>query len=253
MKVRPQYPDHQAQPLPNTHRASGRTGLASRRMFRLGILATAALGTLGAVAGAAQAVTIDEGYSSDHGGMAFANNETLALSNIETPTTFQDSFTVHQYGAVDSANVRNDATAESVYCSADAPCRAVSLSFQIVTMAGTDIHLNANNYSNADNVHCAGCETVAGAYQFVVDTPAAFTLSDSALAQLSTIHRELNALSDSKLSISDVQSQADALALQVASILKNAAATSPEGPVERPLGEPSFTPMVKVYRDYQQN
>jgi hypothetical protein len=247
MKARPQDPS-------NPHRAPNRPTLGKRRAFRLGVLATAALGTIGAVAGAAQAITLDTGYSSDAGGMAFANNETFALSNAHDPTSFQDSFTVHQYGSVTSANVRNDATAESVACSPDSPCRAVSLSFQIATMAGTDIHLNANNTSNAENVHCAGCETVAGAYQFVVDTPGAFMLSSAAEAQLATIHRELNALSSSKLSISDVQSRADALAVQVASILKTAASTTPENaPVAEPLAARSFTPTVTVYRDFQQH
>ena len=149
--------------------------------------------------------------------------------------------------------MRNQAVAESVACSPDAPCRAVSLSFQIVTMAGTDIHLNAVNLSNAENEHCAGCQTVAGAYQFVVDTPGAFTLSRTAMSQLEQIHHQLNALSNSTLSADQVQSAADALALKVAAILKNAAATTPEGPVLHPLTASGVKPSVKVYRDFQQH
>ena len=221
-------------------------------MVRLGVLATAALGTVGTIGSIAQAVTIGDGFSSDSGGTAIANNYTFALSNAGDQTSFKDSFTVHQYGAVDAAYLRNQAIAESVACSPDSPCRSVSLSFQIVTMAGTDIHLNAVNLSDAQNVHCAGCQTVAGAYQFVVSTPGAFTLSNSARAQLERIHQELNALSNSKLSADQVQSAADGLAMQVASILKTAAATSPEGPVEHPLTA-GFGPKVTVYRDFQQH
>jgi hypothetical protein len=223
-------------------------------MFRFGIVATAALGAVAAVAGAAQAVAFTDGYSSDSGGIAIANNEAFAQSNAGDQATFKDSFTIHQYGAVYSANVRNDATAESVSCSPDAPCRAVSLSFQIITMAGTSIDLNAVNLSNADNVHCAGCQTVAGAYQFVVDTPTAFTLSPAAEAQLAAIHGRLDALSNSKLSIADVQTQADALAVQVAAILKTAAASAPAAsPVIHPLSTTAAaaTPAVRVYRDFQ--
>jgi len=225
-------------------------------MVRLGVLATAALGTVGTVGtvgGIAQAVTVGDGSSSDAGGTAIANNYTFALSNAGDQTSFKDSFTVHQYGSVDAAYVRNQATAESVACSPDAPCRAISLSFQIVTMAGTDIRLNAVNLSDAENVHCVGCQTVAGAYQFVVDTPGAFTLNRTVMSQLEQIHHQLNALSNSKLSADQVQSAADALALKVAAILKNAAATTPEGPVLHPLAASSPSPSVKVYRDFQQH
>jgi hypothetical protein len=241
--------EDRAQPVHHAHRSAP----GPRRMFRLGISATAALGAVGALAGAAQAVAFGDGYSSDAGGIAVANNETFALSNAGDQASFKDSFTIHQYGPVFAADVRNDATAESVACSPDAPCRAVSLSFQIITMAGTDIHLNAVNLSNAQNVHCAGCQTVAGAYQFVVDTPYAFTLSPAAESQLATIHRELNALSDSTLPIADVQSRSDALAVQVAAILKTAAASAPQGPVLRPLtATAAQSPTVRVYRDFQQ-
>jgi hypothetical protein len=240
------------QPVRTSHRAH-RTTSGPRRLFRFGILATAALGTVGAVAGAAQAVAFSDGYSSDSGGIAVASNESFALSNAGQQSAFQDSFTIHQYGDVFAANVRNDATAQSVSCSPDSPCRAVSLSFQIITMAGTDIHLNADNISNAQNVHCGGCQTVAGAYQFVVNTPGAFTLSPAAESQLATIHRQLNALSDSTLPISEVQSKADALAVQVAAILKTAASSSPEGPVMQPLTARAAAPTVQVYRDFQQS
>ena len=240
------------QPVRTSHRGQ-RAVSGPRRLFRLGILATAALGTVGVVAGAAQAVAFSDGYSSDSGGVAVAGNESFALSNAGQQTTFKDSFTIHQYGDVFAANVRNDATAQSVACSPDAPCRAVSLSFQIITMAGTDIHLNADNISNAQNVHCAGCQTVAGAYQFVVDTPGAFTLSPAAESQLTTIHRALNALSDSSLPIAEVQSRADALAVQVAAVLKTAASDSPQGPVMQPLAAKAATPTVRVYRDFQQS
>ena len=101
-------------------------------------------------------------------------------------------------------------------------------------------------------MHCAGCQTVAGAYQFVVATPGAFTLNRTAMAQLNAIHHELNALSNSKLSADQVQSTADTLAAKVEAILKNAAATSPEGPVLRPLTASTLSgPSVTVYKDFQ--
>ncbi|HTJ71633.1 MAG TPA: hypothetical protein VL551_29105 [Actinospica sp.] len=243
---------YEPQSPPHSHRGAGRSITGMRRMIRVGVLATAALGTVGSIAGMAQAVTVGEGFSADHDGVAAANNTTFALSNAHDQTSFKDSFTIHQYGDVTAAYLRNQATAESVACSPDAPCRAVSLSFQIVTMAGEDIHLSAVNLSDAENVHCAGCQTVAGAYQFVVSTPGAFTLSKTAQTQLEAIHHQLNALSNSTLSADQVQAQADALAAKVAAILKTAAATSPQKPPLQPLSASTAgSPQVTVYKDFQ--
>jgi hypothetical protein len=238
--------------MTQSHPTHHRRASGSKRILRLGMLATAALGAIGTAAGAAQAVALGTGFSSDSSGVAVANNETFALGNAHDQTAFKDSFTIHQFGDVLAASVRNDATAESVACSPDSPCRAVSLSFQIITMAGENVHLNAVNLTNATNQHCAGCQTVAGAYQFVVSTPRPFTLSAAAQAKLATIHRELDALSNAGLSATAVQAKADALATQVASILENAAATSPEGgPIVQPQTSAGAGPTVKVFRDFQ--
>lgn len=254
-----QYQDPHSS-APHAHRAGGARppGGGNRRVFRFGMLATAALGAVGVAAGAAgaaQAVAIGSGSSSDSSGIAIANNEAFALSNAHDRTSFQDSFTIHQYGDVFAASVRNDATAESVACSPNAPCRSVALSFQIITMAGSDIHLNAVNLSNATNQHCAGCQTMAGAYQFVVDTPRAFKLSAADEAKLAGIHRQLDALSNAKLPIDEVQSKADALAVQVAAILKSAAAAAPQtGAGLRPQAAPQLGgPTVTVHRDFQRH
>lgn len=243
---------HRPRPADDASRPRAREG---RRILRLGLLTTAALGAIATAAGAAQAVAIGGGFTSDSGGVGVASEHTFALSNPHDRTAFKDSFTIEQFGDVLGASVRNQATAESVACSDDAPCHAVSLSFQIVTMGGTNIDLNAVNLSSATNVHCAGCQTVAGAYQFVVDTPHAFRLSPAAQTQLEAIHRQLNALGDARLPAADVQAKADALAVQVAAILKNAAATSPEqgGPVVHPLASSGSGPSVRVYRDFQQH
>lgn len=240
-------------PIQGRHGGHRHGAPGERRFFRLGVLTAAALGVVGAAAGAAQAVGAGDAYSSDKGGIAIANNETFALSNTHTPSTFRDSFTIHQYGDVFAASVRNDATAESAGCSAASPCRAVSLSFQIITMAGENIHLNAVNLGNATNEHCAGCQTVAGAYQFVVDTPAAFSLDASDQAKLAAIHSELNALSGSGLSAADVQAKADALAAQVSAVLKSAAANAAKSPAAHAASATATgsAPTVTVFRDFQ--
>ncbi|WP_182455398.1 hypothetical protein [Streptacidiphilus sp. P02-A3a] len=222
------------------HRAVPRTGTA-RRAVRLGLLATAGL-TVVATAATAQAATLSGAAHR----VAVADDTVHALANPGHPSRFQDSFTVHQYGELGTASLRNRAEAESWACTADSPCRSVALSFQIVTMAGTDIHLNARNTSHAANHYCAGCQSLAGAWQFIVSTPEPFTLSPAAQRQLAGIHRDLDALGRSTAPIATVQQQADALAAQVVSVLRTAAAAAPERPGTSAMAVPA--PTVTVHR-----
>ncbi|MFI9274460.1 hypothetical protein ACIGXM_27685 [Kitasatospora sp. NPDC052896] len=188
------------------------------RAVRVGLLAT--IGFTGvATALPAQAAT----------GVAVADDSAHTLASPAQPDRFQDSFTVHQYGTLLAASATNQADAFAAGCSAAAPCRSVALSFQIVTMAGENVHLNAVNLSKAENEHCAGCQTLAGAYQFIISTPEPFRLSTADMRQLDGIHDQLNALSRSDESTTAVQNQADALAAQVLAVLNAAAANAPSG------------------------
>jgi hypothetical protein len=211
----------------------------SRGAFRLGLAASACLGVLGLTTGAAQAIA----------GAAIANDSTFALANPAHRDVSRVAFGVHQYGTVTAASAHNQAEAESVACSTAAPCRSISLSFQIVTMAGEKIHLNAVNLSHSQNQHCDGCETLAGAYQFIVSTPGAFSLSQAALAQLARIHTELNALGASSAPVAQLKASADALAARVTTILNGAAAAAPR-PLH-PLTQPAAAP-VTVHRMFDQ-
>ena len=231
----------------NQHRrAIPRVG-AGRKAIRLGLLATASLTALSAAATAATAQGVGPtNHSTNSHGIAIADDNVHTLANRAHESRFADSFTVHQYGPVFAASARNQADAVSAGCTAADPCRSVALSFQIVTMAGENIHLNAVNLSNASNYHCAGCETLAGAYQFVVSTPNPFTLSATAQRRLADIHRKLDALGKSTAPVAAVKQQADALAAQVVTLLKSAAATAPKGPGVDALA--AMAPTVTVHR-----
>jgi hypothetical protein len=222
------------------HRPRPRPGQA-RRAVRLGLLATVGLTVLATAATAQAAAAPDFAH-----GVAVADDSANALANPGHRTQFRDSFTVHQYGDLYAAAVRNQAQAQSWACSADSPCRSVALSFQIVTMAGPDIRLNARNVSHAANHDCAGCQTLAGAWQFIVSTPEPFTLSATAKRQLADVHRELNALGRSAAPITTVQQQANALAVQVTAILTDAAASAPRTPGMGALAVAA--PTVTVHR-----
>lgn len=221
-----------------TSRHRART--AHSGVLRYGVLASTCLGTLALATGAAQAFA----------GVGVASDGAHALANPGHRDVFSASFDVHQYGQVLAGSARNQAEAESIGCSDRSPCRSIALSFQIVTMAGEHVHLNALNLSNAENVHCDGCETLAGAYQFVVSTPVAFSLSPHVQLQLQHIRDELNALSTSHASIAQIQADADALAAQVTAVLRTAAAAGAAG--HGPVTAKSQDPLVTMHRIFHQ-
>lgn len=219
-----------------SHRkARSGAGPLTRRAVRIGLFAAG-------VAGAATAVPAQAATATPHA--AFASDHVFSHADRRDHTEVRDSFTVRQFGAVNAATARNQANAVSAGCSADDHCRSVALSFQIVTMAGDSTHLNAVNLSDAQNKDCTGCQTLAGAYQFVVSTPEPFTLSRDARHRLDDIHRRLDALSRSRLPAADLRTKVDGLATEVTGVLDDAVANAPK-PGAKPGAKANAKPGAK--------
>ncbi|PHQ50909.1 hypothetical protein BLA24_18560 [Streptomyces cinnamoneus] len=152
-------------------------------------------------------------------GIAVTHDDVRTVANPHHHVAYDDSFAVHQLGSVTAARVGNQAIATSAGCTADDACRSVALSFQVVTLAGDHVRLNAINNGRARNEHCTGCQTLAGAYQFVVSTPKPTRLTPTAQRRLADIHRRLDALGSSRLPAADLKRRADALAAEVTALL----------------------------------
>lgn len=209
----------------NQHRKPRTQSVLTQRAVRIGLFAAGAAGIATAVP--AQAATGAPQHA------AVASDQVFSRADFVHHTQTRDSFTVRQFGTVNAATARNQAGAVGLGCSVDDHCRSVALSFQIVTMAGEHTHLNAVNRGDAVNKHCDGCQTLAGAYQFVVSTPRPFTLDKETQRRLADIHRRLDALTRSTLPATDLKTRADALAAEVNTVLHDAVAKAPKGP-ERP-------------------
>ncbi|MFL4950018.1 hypothetical protein ACJ6WE_22340 [Streptomyces sp. MMS24-I31] len=205
----------------NSHRKSRpTTSPFTQRAVRIGLFAAG-------VAGVATAVPAQAATAAPH--TAVASDHVFSHADQAHHTQARDSFTVRQYGDVNAAAARNQANAVSAGCSADDACRSVALSFQIVTFAGERTHLNAVNLSDAANKRCTGCQTLAGAYQFVVSTPTAFTFDDATQRQLADIHSRLDELTRSSLPAAELKSRVDGLASEVTGVLHDAVAHAPKG------------------------
>ncbi|MFE3109082.1 hypothetical protein ACFXKJ_19495 [Kitasatospora indigofera] len=226
------------------HRNSHRSSIIGRTAGRLGVLSGACLAAL-AVAAPADAVPFSS--HPGRGVAAFADRATTHANRVH-PDQYEDSFTVHELGTVFSVAANNRATAVSTGCSSQHPCRSIALSFQIVTMAGDDVRLNATNLGRAVNEQCPGCQTLAGAYQFIVSTAQPFALSPAAKSQLAAVHRRLDALDTSNDPVPVVKQRADDLAAQVKAILDREASSAPRG------GAPGLAaksgPSVTMHRHY---
>ncbi|OIJ92282.1 hypothetical protein [Streptomyces monashensis] len=208
-----------------SHRKSRLTkqSTLTQRAVRIGLFAAGIAGVATAVpAQAAMAVSGEVAHA------AVVTDHVFSHADRAHHTQERDEFTVRQFGTVNATAVRNQADAVSSGCSADDHCRSVALSFQIVTVAGVHTHLNAVNLSNAVNKDCTGCQTLAGAYQFVVSTPTPLTLNASTQRQLAGVHRRLDALTHSSLPAADLKKQVDDLAAQVTGILHSAVAHAPK-------------------------
>lgn len=205
----------------SSHRKPRTTpGPLTRRAVRIGLFAAG-------VAGAATAVPAQAATAMPHA--AFASDHVFSHADRGHHTQIRDSFTVRQFGKVNAAAVRNQANAVSAGCSADDHCRSVALSFQIVTVAGEHTRLNAVNLSDAANKECTGCQTLAGAYQFVVATPNPLLLDATARGELADIHHRLDALSRSTLPADELRTKTDGLAAEVTAVLHDAVANAPKG------------------------
>ncbi|MFD3451651.1 hypothetical protein ACFWVC_05680 [Streptomyces sp. NPDC058691] len=226
-----------------THRKP-RTGTFGRKAVGPVMLATAGLAALATAAPAGAVVAPRSSIPRD---VAAAVDEAHTLANRAHRVQYDDSFSLHEYGPLVAAVAHNRAVAASVGCSLDRPCRSVALSFQIVTTSGVDIRrITATNISRAVNQHCAGCQTFAGAYQFIVSTPRPLVLGRADRARLADVRRRLAALERCDDSAGVVESRADALAAEVKSILGRAANAVPAGRGVSPLSE--FQPTVSMRR-----
>ncbi|MFJ8198405.1 hypothetical protein [Streptomyces sp. NPDC096152] len=217
------------------------TSTVARAAVSIGVAAGAGLSMTTSMASAAT------GPGFPGGGAAIAVDLAHSRANRAHVSDFDETFRVHEYGPSVAVTANNRATAESVGCSPLAPCRSVALSFQIVTTSGRNARLiHATNLGRAANEHCPSCQTFAGAYQFVVATPRAFTLSASARSELAGLARRAAELRSSTLPVYRVRERADAISREIKAVLDREAARAPRADGSDPGAD--FDPFVTMRR-----
>ncbi|MGW5046727.1 hypothetical protein [Streptomyces griseoluteus] len=198
-------------------------------------------------AGLVMTATTASATTGPSGGAAIAVDLAHSRADRAHVTDFDETFRIHEYGPSVAVTADNRALAESVGCSPSSPCRSVALSFQIVTTSGRNARLiRATNIGRAANEHCPSCQTFAGAYQFVVSTPRAFTLGAGARRELAALGHRAAELRSSRLPVSVIRQRADALSHEVKAVLDREAARAPRAGKGDPGAD--FDPFVTMRR-----
>lgn len=120
-------------------------------------------------------------------------------------------------------------------------CRAVSISFQIVTASGSGIDLTANNSASAVNTTCSGCESLAIAYQFILVTARPVTLNPDVDDRLRQIQRDLKRLSRSTSAIADIEPRVLLYVNEIITIAEDLVESSPTTTDTRGKRQPRVT------------
>ena len=95
----------------------------------------------------------------------------------------------------------------------------IAAAFQVVLVTSEATEITPTNLALALNEGCSGCETLASAYQFVYGVDDQVRFTGAGRQEIHEIRRALKALRDPALSLAEIQSQLDELAVRLARVL----------------------------------
>jgi hypothetical protein len=140
----------------------------------------------------------------------------VAVGTAFNRNAFDLQFVV-AHDAGPTATAYNFALARSTGCNG---CRTVAIAVQIDLVSANPSYVNATNSTQASNINCIACTTVAAAHQFIVTSPGTVSLTPAGSAALDGIRQQLAALRSSSADGATLDAQIDALMSQVAHILQ---------------------------------
>ena len=152
-------------------------------------------------------------------GAAYASgtqdNKAVAVNSKDGSSLFKFAFSVARVMG-DSVTNTNAAVA---YASCT-DCQTTAIAIQVVIVAGDPSTFAPTNTALAINEACDLCDTLASAYQFVVQTSGPVHFNADGNKQLRDIRRQLAALRTSTLSSAEMQARLDDLTAQLQEVLR---------------------------------
>lgn len=143
-----------------------------------------------------------------------ADTAAVAVNDRDGSEVFRLAFSVQRIlsPVVDESNV-------AVAVASCEDCQTVAISLQAVLVFSDPEVVTPENLALAMNVECSSCDTLAGAYQWVLGTGGIVRLTDEGQRRLAEIRRSLYELRRQGLSVTEIQARVDMLADELEQVL----------------------------------
>lgn len=212
------------------------TGIVRRTLSRSPLLFAAVVVGAVTLAGWTLAETVPVDSASTPG--TVADDAAGKPVNAAVATNTKDGKTVvalsikivREYdGTVDAANA-------AVAVASCTDCTTVAIALEGVLVAGSPTDFEPTNVALAINTGCSNCQTLAAAYQAVVQSDGKVRISKAGRQEINDIRRDLHALKKSDLDIETIRQRVEDAAARFIAVLRNEVV-----PVGRPDSSTSTT------------
>jgi putative peptide zinc metalloprotease protein len=167
----------------------------------------------------AGATPLDNGPSDDGSPV----NTVIAENTSDGTSVFDLAFDVRTITGGSTVAPGNVAIAMSS-CS---NCQTVAIAVQVVFVIGSPDVFAPENGAVAVNADCSFCDTLATAYQFVVQSSVPVRFTHEGKKQLHDIYKQLQALEGTGLTATEIQARVDDLMQQMADVLATEVEVAP--------------------------
>ncbi|MEY2451017.1 MAG: putative peptide zinc metalloprotease protein [Acidimicrobiaceae bacterium] len=175
-------------------------------------LLVALVALLGSVIAAPRAAADDDHSSSVNGSPI---NTAIVENTKDNSSVFKLAFDIRTITGASTVAPGNAAIA----ISSCKNCQTVAIAVQIVFVVGSPDVFAPENAAVAVNANCSFCDTLATAYQFVVQTSVPVRFTHEGKRRLHDIWKALKALEKSGLTGAEIQARVDELMQQLAVVL----------------------------------
>jgi putative peptide zinc metalloprotease protein len=142
------------------------------------------------------------------------DNTAIAVNTKDGSNLFKLSFSISR---VMSDSVTSTNAAVAIASCTD--CQTTAVAIQFVLLMSDPSTFSPTNLALAENIDCTLCDTLASAYQYVIQAGGPVHLTAGGMQQLEQIRRDLLALKTSGLDSFDLQARIDELVKQAYQVL----------------------------------
>lgn len=147
---------------------------------------------------------------------ASTDNVAAAVNTTDGRTVYAISLKIVQ---TDASTV--DATNAAVAVASCTDCQTVAISLEAVLVIGSPTTFDPTNIALAINTNCTNCQTLASAYQDIVQNNTRVRISGAGRVEIAAIRRDLESLRNSGLDIFAVQQRVNDDAGRFLAVLRN--------------------------------